>query len=173
MDVSLRAATLPLLDEYYRGFEMDPDIFADMSRFRAYVYAPEKVEAHYDRLKAAADRVDFLVMLGEKPIGEAALKHIDREKGTCELSIHLQNDSVKGRGYGTRAERLAVEYAFGTLGMEAVLASVVRKNARSQHVLEKLGFERTGQDEIFVYYRLNREIRKSQTHSEECDGNDS
>ena len=157
MPVRLAEMTLPLLDEYYRGFEMDPDIFADMSRFKAYVYAPEKVAAYHDRLKAAEDRVDFLIMLDDRPIGEVALKHIDRQTGSCELSIHLQNDSVKDRGFGTQAERLAVEYAFDALGLNVVNASVVLKNTRSRHVLEKLGFERTGEDETLVYYRLKND----------------
>ena len=157
MPVRLAEMTLPLLDEYYRGFEMDPDIFADMSRFKPYVYAPEKVAAYYDRLKTAEDRVDFLVMLDDRPIGEVALKHIDRQTGSCELSIHLQNDSVKDRGFGTLAERLAAEYAFDVLGMREVSARAVLKNIRSQHVLEKLGFERTGEDETLVHYRLKND----------------
>ena len=157
MPVHLREMTLALLQEYYRGFQMDADVFMDMSRFREYRYDPGRVEAYYHRLKTAQDRVDFLVMLDERPIGEVALKHIDRRLRNCELSIHLQSDSVKNRGFGTRAEQLAVEYAFIVLGMNAVNADAVLKNTRSQHVLEKLGFERTGEDEAFVYYRMKKE----------------
>ena len=155
MPVSLRKMSLPLLQEYYRGFRMDADVFMDMSRFREYRYDPVRVEAYYNRLKAARDRVDFLVMLGERPIGEAALKRIDARARSCELSIHLQNDSVKNLGFGARAERLLLQYAFDTLKMNVVYADAVLTNARSQHVLEKLGFERTGEDGTFVHYRLN------------------
>ena len=157
MPVRLGEMSLALLQEYYRGFQMDADVFMDMSRFREYRYDPERVEARYHSLKATQDRVDFLVMLGERPIGEAALKHIDRRLRSCELSIHLQNDSVKNRGFGTRAEQLAVEYAFAILEMSVVNADVVLKNTRSQHVLEKLGFERTGEDKTFVHYRMKKE----------------
>ena len=64
------------------------------------------------------------------------------------IEHYLQNDSVKGRGYGTAAERLALKYAFDTLGMDAVNADTVIKNTRSQHVLEEKG--------DFKYYRFDR-----------------
>lgn len=103
------------------------------------------------------DRVNFMVMLSDAPIGELSLKHIDRDNSSCELSIHLMNDSVKGRGYGTRAERLVLEYAFNDMGMNFVLADVVQKNERSRHILEGLGFVQTGENELFRFYRIGRE----------------
>ena len=145
-----------LLHEYYKGFVMDADIFMDMRNFREYTYAPERVDAYFDRLQSQKDRVDFLIMNDEKPIGEIALKHIDETARQCELSIHLQNDSVKNKGYGTQAERLILEYAFQTLGMTSVIADSVLKNKRSQHTLEKVGFQETGRDDTFVYYRLSQ-----------------
>lgn len=96
----------------------------------------------------------FAIMLEDKPIGELQLKRIDQEKAECTLSIHLQNDAVKGKGYGTQAVRLAVKYAFDELGMASVNADAVLKNTRSQHVLEKVGFHFTGEDEMFKYYRI-------------------
>ena len=65
-----------LLHEYYKGFVMDADIFMDMRNFREYTYAPERVDAYFDKLQSQKDRVDFLIMKDEKPIGEIALKHI-------------------------------------------------------------------------------------------------
>ena len=145
-----------LLHEYYKGFVMDADIFMDMSNFREYTYDPERVDAYFDRLQSQKDRVDFLIMMNEKPIGEIALKHIDETARQCELSIHMQNDSVKSKGYGTQAERLILKYAFQTLGMKTVIADSVRKNERSQHTLEKVGFKETDRDETFVYFRISQ-----------------
>ena len=69
------------------------------------------------------------------------------------MGIHLQNDSVKEKGYGTQAERLVLQYAFEELGMVAVNADAALKNTRSQHVLEKVGFRYTHEDDTFKYYR--------------------
>lgn len=155
-EIRLHPMDRKLLHEYYQGFVMDTDIFMDMRRYREYSYAPEKVDAYFDRLRSQKDRVDFLIMLDEKPIGEIALKHINETEKQCELSIHLQNDSVKNKGYGTQAERLILEYAFQTLGMTAVIADSVLKNERSRHTLEKVGFQETGRDDTFVYYRITQ-----------------
>ena len=156
--IYLHAMDRVLLHEYYQGFVMDADIYIDMTNFRAYTYSSEKVNAYYDKLQSQKDRVDFLIMLDEKPIGEIALKHIDETARKCELSIHLQNDSVKNQGYGTQAERLILEYAFQTLGMKTVLADTVLKNKRSQHTLEKLGFQEIGRDDTFVYYGISQAV---------------
>ena len=154
--VTLTPATRELLHTYYRDFENDPDLFMDMDRFVPFHYDPDRIDARFDAWRAAGDRVDFLILRGEAPIGELALKHIDREAGTCELSIHLQNDRVKGRGYGARAEQLALRYAFEVLKLDRVLADAVVKNTRSQHVLEKVGFTFLRQEGIFRYYEFPR-----------------
>ena len=91
-----------------------------------------------------------------KPIGELQLKQIDYESKECVLSIHLQNDAVKGHGYGTCAEQLALQYAFDVLGMVAVNADTVIKNTRSLHVLEKVGFQYIKEENGFKYYRIVR-----------------
>lgn len=154
--VSLTPVTQAMLHAYYRDFQRDPAIFMDPSACEPYVYAPEKVDACFERLRARDDRVDFMILLDGAPVGEIALKRIDRDAGTCELSVHLQRDAVKNRGVGTRAERLAVRYAFGTLRLRAVLADAVLANARSRHVLEKVGFTQTGEKDGFALYRLER-----------------
>ena len=58
-------------------------------------------------------------------------------KKECSLSIHMQNDAVKGKGYGTQAERLAVKIAFDELGIGMVNADTVRKTPGVMYVLEK------------------------------------
>lgn len=68
----------------------------------------------------------------------------------------MQNDSVKNKGYGTAAERLAVEYAFFVLKMERVWAETLEKNKRSQHVLEKLGFRYQSGEKGYQKYVLER-----------------
>ncbi len=147
------------MHEIYRGFVFDPDIFEDMSLYeknRNYVYDEAKVDALFDMRAAEEGSVAFAVTLGGCVIGEVGLRHFSGETRECELSIHMQNDSVKNRGYGTQAERLAVEYAFGRLGAESVYAESVVKNTRSQHVLEKLGFEYLGEKDGFRRYRLKK-----------------
>lgn len=151
--IELKKMTRPLCHELYRDWCNDASIYMDMLLFRPYAYDKSSVDRYFDS-KNEPSRVVFAIMLEGKPIGELQLKGIDRKKAECTLSIHLQNDAVKGKGYGTQALRLAVKYAFDELGMVAVNADAVLKNTRSQHVLEKVGFQFTGEDEMFKYYRI-------------------
>jgi len=148
--------TRELCHAFFRDFERDPAIYMDMDAFSEYRYDPAKADAYFDSQQIPS-RIVFMVLLNKKPVGEVKLKNIDAEKRECTLGIHLQNDSVKGKGLGTEAERLALEYAFKALGMDAVNADAVQKNRRSQHVLEKVGFRFLREDEMFRYYRCDRE----------------
>ena len=151
MDITLTPMTRPLCQEFYQGFENDPDIFMDMSRFAPYEYTRSKADQYFEE-QQTPDRIVFMIMEGGKPVGEVKLKYIDHETKQCSLGIHLQNDQAKNRGIGTAAERLALDYAFHTLGMETVNADAVLKNKRSQHVLEKVGFTFVREDDTFRYY---------------------
>ncbi|MBO4452928.1 MAG: GNAT family N-acetyltransferase [Clostridia bacterium] len=153
--ITLEIMTRELCHELFRGWENDESIYMDKSLFKKYVYNAEAVDRYFDS-KQSPSRVVFAIMLGDKPVGELQLKQIDREKRECTMSIHMQNDSVKGKGYGTQAERLAVDYAFGVLGMKAVNADTVLKNARSRHVLEKVGFKFVKEEGDFAYYRIEK-----------------
>lgn len=166
--LDLAPMTRELFHELYRSFQYDPDLFMDMELFekaKSSVYSTEKTDAKFNKHAGDASYISFAVMLGGRVIGEVVLKHIDREKKQCELGIHLIDDSVKGKGYGTEAERLAIEYAFNGLGMEAVLADTIIKNTRSQHVLNKLGFEYLREEDGFRFYRLERE----KYYADRCD----
>ena len=50
-----------------------------------------------------------------------------------------------GQGYATEANRRVLDYAFGTLKLDQILAMARTENLRSLRVLEKLGFRRIGQ----------------------------
>lgn len=148
--VTLQHMTREQCHDFYREFENDPAV----GHYYEFHYDPAWADAYFDR-NAAPDRRLFAIMLGSRIIGECKLKDIDDENHTCRMGIHLQNDSVKERGYGTRAERLLLRYAFEQMGMQTVYADAVLGNARSRHVLEKVGFSQTGQDETFAYYRCD------------------
>jgi RimJ/RimL family protein N-acetyltransferase len=113
------------------------------------------VDKYFDS-KQEPTRILFAIMLEDKPIGEVQLKQIDFDNKECELSIHMQNDDAKGKGYGTEAECLAIQYAFEELGLETVNADTIVKNVRSQHILEKLGFKLIKEAGYFRYYQLRR-----------------
>ena len=162
--IQLKAMTRELCHELYKHWTNDASIYMDMHLFQPYVYDEAAVNRYFDMKGQDASRRLFAIMLGDKVIGELQLKQIDHDKKECSLSIHMQNDAVKGKGYGTQAERLAVKTAFDEFGMAAVNADTIRKNTRSQHVLEKVGFRFVGEDETFKYLICRTDKGRTSIH---------
>ena len=150
--VRLQPMDTQMCHDLYRDFVNDPAV----GHYYEFQYDPAWVDAYYDR-NQSGDRQLFGIVLEGRILGEIKLKDIDRESKTCRMGIHLQNDSVKGQGYGTQAERLILRHAFAQMDMQTVFADAVLGNSRSRHVLEKVGFRVVGQDDTFVYYRCDRE----------------
>ena len=80
------------------------------------------------------------------PSGHHAGKHADQDRKYYTLGISIQSDIYKNKGYGTEMERQAPKNAFLKLGMETVFADTLLDSKRSQHVLEKVGFQETHRD---------------------------
>ena len=154
-EISLCIMTRELCHELFKYWENDPAIYMDMDLFKTYTYDENAVNKYFDA-KQNPSRVLLAILKDDTPIGEIQLKQIDWESKECTLSIHMQNDTVKGHGYGTYAEQLALRYAFDVLGMAAVNADTIAKNKRSQHVLEKVGFQYIKEENGFKHYRYER-----------------
>ncbi len=152
--VTITPMTNELLHEFYRRFVPDPDIIEFRDTCEPYVYDADAVDREYETNSAEPGRIEFAVLSDGEIIGDVGLKHIDYERKDCELMIHMTNDSAKNKGYGTQAEKAVLDYAFNELGLETVLADTLHKNTRSQHVLEKVGFQYIRSDDSFRYYKI-------------------
>ena len=147
--------TRELCHQFFREHESDPAVYEDESRFQPYVYSEEAADSFYEH-KQVPGRLELVAMMDGRTVGHVQLKNIDEEKRECELGFHMQNNSVKGLGYGTRMARLALEYAFENLDVDAVCAYTILKNTRSQHVLEKVGFRYINEKDGLKHYRFER-----------------
>jgi len=153
--ISLTPMTRDMCHDFYRRFQNDPAVFAPGQPFHEFVYDEKWVDAYWKEQDVPTRRV-FAIMLKGRMIGEIKLKYIDFEKRSCSMGVHMLNDSVKGKGYGTQAEKLILAYAFEELEMLEVHADALLDNTRSQHVLEKVGFQYVKSDATFKYYRCKK-----------------
>ena len=149
---------VPMTEEMYRSFfreyENDPDLLLPGQTYVPYVYSEEKVRKYIQKQRDR-NRIPLAVLCGDDIAGEIILKDIEPRR-CATMSITLKNAKYKDHGIGTRAERLAVQYAFDTLDIPTVYADTVRSNTRSQHVLEKVGFSFIREDKEFRYYRIDK-----------------
>lgn len=155
MNICLTPMTKALARRYYEGYIQDPALLTEGQQYQLYHYSADHADATVEKHRKLG-RVYLAVMLDNEPIGEIILKNIDQEHKHCTLSISLQCDTVKNKGYGTAAEILALHYAFHDLNMDTVFADTVLKNTRSQHVLKKVGFVETNRDDTFIFYRCDK-----------------
>jgi len=156
MNIYLTEMTQELARHYFQRFQLDPALFLDPAKYKPYVYDEAQCDATIERYRQMG-RVYFAVMLDGEPIGEVVLKNINRIERHCTMGITMRSDEFKNKGYGTKAEILAIKYAFLEISMETVFADTIIHNARSQHVLKKVGFIETHQDDAFVYYRCDKD----------------
>ena len=147
--VDLKICTKELWHEFDRNYVLDP-----MMDQGAYVYDFELSEKSYHLRADDKSRLYFAIMHGEKVIGRIYLKHMDNDKMSVDFGIALINDSLKGQGFGTEAVKLLIGYVFNELGFKTITAGSVIRNARSQHILEKIGFIFTHEDSDFKYYKM-------------------
>jgi RimJ/RimL family protein N-acetyltransferase len=96
--------------------------------------------------KDPASDIELAVVLREtgELIGETGLYSIDWIARTAESGYWLYRASDRGRGYGTEANLLILEYAFERLGLNMIWAWVKERNPRSQASLRKQGYRDAG-----------------------------
>lgn len=77
-------------------------------------------------------------------IGVVDLFDIDWVNQTAETGSWMANPAYRGRGYGTEAKMLLLEYAFDHLHLHALNSYVWEPNARSAAALAKQGYRPAG-----------------------------
>ena len=87
-------------------------------------------------------------------VGDCSLS-FDQGFQEWELSYGFRRDRW-GLGYATEAGEACVRYGFEVLGVEKVVADVDPANTSSAHLLEKLGFRRTGEVGGKLFYERTR-----------------
>ncbi|MFX1475235.1 MAG: GNAT family N-acetyltransferase [Promethearchaeota archaeon] len=77
-------------------------------------------------------------------IGTCGLHAISPIHRSTELGIAVWNKDYWGKGLGTEALRLLLDYAFNQLNLHRVWLRVIEDNERAIHIYLKVGFQHTG-----------------------------
>lgn len=152
--VTLKPMTKEMYHAFFREYQNDADLYLNKNDFVEYRYEKSKVDAYIQR-QMDLKRLPFAIVYGDELVGEVRLYDIEQGKSAA-LGITMKSKRYKDRGFGTQAERLAIRYAFYVLDVPTVYADSVLTNTRSQHVLEKVGFQLVREDKERKYYRITR-----------------
>jgi diamine N-acetyltransferase len=79
-----------------------------------------------------------------RAIGNCGLHEVDLANRRTVVGIMIGEPDARGRGYGTEAMRLLVDYAFTALGLHSVMLMVFEYNIAGRRCYEKVGFREIG-----------------------------
>jgi ribosomal-protein-alanine N-acetyltransferase len=76
-------------------------------------------------------------------VGTTWLKEVDHWHSSAELAIYMDREHI-GAGFGTEAQRILLNFAFNSIGLNRVWLTAYASNTRAIRSYEKLGFKREG-----------------------------
>jgi len=148
---------------YLRPIEL-----ADTDWYHAALYDRETrkltgTQKHYTREQIARyiegksqDSSSVLLLIAKSDddslIGDIAIQNIDSYNRNANIRLAIISEAHQGKGYGTEALRLMLDYGFGVLNLHRIELNVFAYNERAMHVYEKVGFKREGVQREALFY---------------------
>ncbi len=123
----------------------DVEVLSRVSSQRPLPSSLAALQADFDAEAAAPPRlgIRFVVEVDGLVIGDCGLHAMDFYSLNCHLGIALARDEW-GKGYGTDAVRVLVEYAFTHLRMHKVCLEVLADDERAVGAYRRAGFVEEG-----------------------------
>lgn len=117
-------------------------------------FTREEISAYIESKRNDSSSVLLLIALRENDqvIGDVQIGGIDRNNRNAYIRIAIDSSKFQGKGYGSEAMLLMLDYGFGILNMHRIELNVFAYNARAIHTYEKLGFQREGVQRQALYY---------------------
>ena len=138
---------------YLRGLErgdLDTNYFqwfndAEVTKYMVHGIFPNSMQAmqeFFDHVTTSEHDVVFAVVDRETEthIGNVGLHRIDWVRRLAEFGIIIGEKEFWGRGYGTEATRLMVEYGFERLNLNRIFLGVHADHEAGIRAYEKAGF---------------------------------
>lgn len=137
-------ALLPLLNKWDNDFTV---FFLGSNVLRP--VAMETTEAFVaSHLKGEEGQRSIFFIIYEyaslRPIGWTVLRHIDAKDGTADFGILIGEHDCWGKGYGTEATRLVLDYGFTVENLHNIVLDTASHNERAIHAYTRAGFRIIG-----------------------------
>ena len=110
--------------------------------------SPEASESEYESYTKSA-RPDWTLFViyertAQRPVGITELTNINHAHRTAEFGIRIGEQDCWGKGYGTEATVLTLDYAFTALSLHNVFLDVHSYNERAIRAYKRAGFQVIG-----------------------------
>lgn len=113
----------------------------------------DEEEKWFDSLADRTHDKVFAIVLqdDDRYIGNIGLHHIDHLHGSSETGTFIGEKELWGKGYGTDAKMILLDYAFNALNLRRVTSKVFDFNGRSVAYANKCGYVEEGRMRQEVY----------------------
>ncbi|MGF9909972.1 GNAT family N-acetyltransferase [Brevibacillus porteri] len=117
-------------------------------------FTREKIHQYIENKGQDSSSVLLLICLCENDqvIGDVQIGDIDRNNRNAFIRISIDQNANQGKGYGSEALLLMLDYGFGILNLHRIELNVFAFNERAILTYEKLGFQREGVQRQALYY---------------------
>lgn len=137
-------------DYYEKLFNLESRRLTGLQRS----YTKEQIDKYLEGKVHETSSLLYLIALKESDevVGDIALQDIDSFNRSANIRIAIDNSSHQGKGYGSEAMLLLLDYGFGIVNLHRIELNVFSYNERAKHVYEKLGFKVEGVQRDALYY---------------------
>ncbi len=102
-------------------------------------------ESHENWIKTMVETGKVVQMMicetaTDKPVGSVYVRDIDKTHHKAEYGIFIGEACARGKGYGTAAARLMIQYCFENLQLHRLFLRVYADNVQAIRSYEKAGF---------------------------------
>jgi diamine N-acetyltransferase len=113
-----------------------------------------EAQKYYKELRSDETRAWYTIVLKKEKrvVGEAGLLRMFKPWRNTDMTIIIGEKDAWGKGYGTEAGHLLLDYAFRRLGFHRISVGVVGFNKRALRFWESLGFKKEGVERDEYYY---------------------
>lgn len=124
-------------------------------RYERYPVMPDDMNSYHGQyIDGKCSRAMTMVDDNEEVAGYITLRIPADEPSEQRIGFVIVDDSKRGRGLGKALVRMAVGYAFNTLGAAKVSLGVFKNNPSAIRCYESAGFERVDKPEKECYQCL-------------------
>ena len=135
----------------------------------------KKEKKWYEDTKKSKNTITFGLYALEKNktilIGSTSFKDIDLGNKRAEFGVGIGDKTYWGKGIGTEAAKLMINFGFRTLKLNSIYLIVSTKNKAGQKAYKRVGFKNSGLlrehvkykwgfDDVFVMNILKKEWKK-------------
>ncbi len=113
------------------------------------IYRPFNLQAEEEFIdKVNHSDADICLLIArtsdDQAIGVTGFHQLNFKNRHAVFGINIGDKQCWGKGYGTEAGYLMMDYGFNTLNLNRVMLQVFEYNERAIHVYEKIGFQQEG-----------------------------